>query len=259
MVSSALFGGHTPLYSAAACGNIEVVRALLKAGADPNQGVVRGAGTSETNTLYALSGAIGGQDEAVLALLDAGAKVELVDRPGALAWATSLSPQTIRRLVTAGLSASSACPTLGPPLFVAARGVGCCHDSEEAHAEFEQRMQVIAVLLDLGASPNDLWQGRTLLSHLEYEHAQAAYGEGSGTRPQLTEQGKREVTQLVAFLESRGAERISTRRSLLMILKAMGCPGTYSTVRCLWQCFTCKECRDDMAAASARTYARSED
>jgi ankyrin repeat protein len=127
----------TPLCLACTNGNAEVVRLLLKAGADPNT-TLRGGETALMTA--ARTGKVG----PVQLLLDAGARVYARDRKEqtALMWAAAEGHAgVVSALLAAGAEFKSALPSSGfTPLLFAVR---------------EGRIEVVRVLLKAGANVND--------------------------------------------------------------------------------------------------------
>jgi len=195
-VNAALRGGETPLMTAARTGRIEAVHALIARGADVNARLPQG----QTALMWA---ATEGHAAVVEALLAAGAEFRRALDSGftpTLFAARGGHTDVVRALLKAGIDINAATQ----PTKMAARGprkgtTALTLAMENGHFE------LAALLLDLGANPNDLRSGYTPLHILSWVR-KPDRGEDENGLPEPEGSGSVTSEQLIRKLVAAGAQ-----------------------------------------------------
>ena len=193
--NAALRGGETPLMTAARTGKIEAVKALLTRGADVNAKLPQG----QTALMWA---AAEGHAEVVEALLTAGADFRA-------ALASGFTPilfavrgghtAIVRALLEAGIDVNEpAQPARNAAKFLRKGSSALTTAIENGHFE------LAALLLDLGANPNDMRSGYTPLHILSWIR-KPDRGEAEGD-PVPEGSGNLSSEELVRKLVAKGAD-----------------------------------------------------
>lgn len=177
------------LIDAAAAGNVRLIRELLAAGADVNENY----GSEDFRTPLMIA-AVTGHEEAVRALVEAGARIEGTEELSVLGRAAERGQlAVVRYLVSAGAELTGGGEyDRSPPLWAAAR-VG--------------HVEVVRTLLAAGANPNEQGPHGTPLSaaaqagHLEVVRTLLAAGAdpcAPGSAAAAAGAGRQEVVEAIA-------------------------------------------------------------
>ncbi|HEY1111437.1 MAG TPA: ankyrin repeat domain-containing protein [Opitutaceae bacterium] len=194
--NQALPGGETPLMTAARSGRVEVIRALLARGAVVDARIPQ---SGQTALMWA---AAEGHAAVVAALLEAGADFRTP-------LATGFTPmlfavrggftEIVRALLGAGIDVNEAAqPARSPAKFLRKGASALTTAVENGHFE------LAALLVDLGADPNDLRSGYAPLHILSWIR-KPDRGEDEGD-PVPEGSGALSSEQLIRHLVARGAD-----------------------------------------------------
>lgn len=193
--NTALRGGETPLLTASRTGRVEVVNALLKAGADANARLPGG----QTALMWA---AADGHTEVVEALLAAGAEFKAPLASGFTPMLFAVRgghTAIVRALLKAGVDVNAAAePARNVAKYLRKGSSALTTAVENGHFE------LAALLVDLGADPNDLRSGYTPLHILSWIR-KPDRGEDEGD-PVPEGSGALSSEQLIRRLVARGAD-----------------------------------------------------